>query len=152
MTSATAIVVFDGECGLCNGFVAWLIRHDHQERFLIAGSAGEPGRATLEAAGLPPSIAASSLVVWDGAHPHVRSAAVLRIVAGLGRPWSWLRWFRAVPLRWRDAAYDAVARRRPRASVDDPACGNPPPALVREWRRRLATPDDVARVTLAGQG
>lgn len=147
MTSATAIVVFDGECGLCNGFVAWLIRHDHQARFLIAGSAGEPGRDALEAAGLPPSIAASSLVVWDGARAHVRSAAVLCIVAGLGRPWRWLGWFTAVPPRWRDAAYDAVARRRPRTTAEDPACGNPPPALVRAWRERLASVDDVRRLS-----
>ena len=50
MTPARAIVVFDGDCGLCNGFVAWLVRHDRDRRLLIAGSAGEAGRATLSAA------------------------------------------------------------------------------------------------------
>ena len=36
------IVVFDGECALCNGFVAWLIRHDKRGEFLGCGDRRDP--------------------------------------------------------------------------------------------------------------
>ena len=142
------IVVFDGDCGLCNGFVAWLIRHDARERFLIAGSAGEVGEAALTAMGLPAAVAASTLVIATPAGPRIRTDAVAEVLDGL--PWPWragvaLRW---LPRALRDRAYDAVARRRPRRPAEDPSCGTPPPRLVTAWRARLATLEDVA--ALAG--
>ena len=51
MRMARAAVVFDGECALCNGFVAWLVVRDRAGTFLNAGSAGEAGGAALDAAG-----------------------------------------------------------------------------------------------------
>ncbi|MDN4478333.1 DCC1-like thiol-disulfide oxidoreductase family protein [Demequina sp. SYSU T00039] len=152
MTEAVAIVVFDGDCGLCNGFVAWLIRRDRRRRFLIAGSAGAPGRAVLEAGGLPASIAASSLVVWDGKAAALRSDAVARVTAGLPWPWRAGMVLRAVPRRMRDAVYDAVARRRPRRPAEDPACGTPPPGLAQEWRSRLASVEDARRLPQLSAG
>ncbi len=135
-------MVFDGECALCNGFVAWLVRHDRRAHFLIAGSAGDVGRAVVAAAGLDQSITASTLLVWDGT-AHLRSDAIVAVARGL--PWPWragvgLRW---VPRRFRDGAYRFVAARRPRMAAEDPSCGVPPPALVAQWRARLATLDDV---------
>lgn len=147
MAESRAIVVFDGDCGLCNGFVAWLIRRDRDRRFLIAGSAGDAGRAALAAAGLPAAIAASSLVVWDGRKAALRSDAVARIAAELPWPWRSATALRLVPRGLRDTAYDAVARRRPRRPALDPACGTPPPQLVREWRSRLASTEDARRLT-----
>lgn len=137
------LVIFDGECALCNGFVAWLIRHDARGAFLIAGSAGEVGRAAVLAAGLPDGITASTLVVWDG-RAYCRSDAVIRVARGLPWPWRAATALRAIPRPVRDAAYRAIAARRPRMTADDPACGVPPASLVTAWRSRLATLDDVA--------
>ncbi|WP_062288737.1 thiol-disulfide oxidoreductase DCC family protein [Demequina phytophila] len=139
-----ALVIFDGDCGLCNGFVAWLITHDPHRCFLIAGSAGEPGRAALEAAGLGPEIAASTIVVWDGREALVRTDALARIARGLPWPWRAAAAMRVVPHALRDAAYDQVARRRPRRPADDPACGMPPRDLLDLWRSRLATVEVIA--------
>lgn len=140
---AHPIVVFDGDCGLCNGFVAWLIRHDPNGVHLIAGSAGEVGQAALDAMGLDTAIAGSTLVVATPHGPAVRSDAVATVLAGLGWPWRAAVGMRAVPRAVRDRAYDAIARRRSRRAAQDPACGTPPPELVREWRARLATLADV---------
>lgn len=137
-----AIVVFDGDCALCNGFVAWLIRNDRRGAFLIAGSAGAVGKAAIAAAGLDESIAASTLVVWDG-RAFVRSRAVARVASGLAWPWRGAATLRAVPRPLADAVYRAVATRRPRVIADDPACGIPPADLVERWRERLATLADV---------
>lgn len=137
------IVVFDGECALCNGFVAWLVRHDRDAVFLIAGSAGDAGRAVISAAGLPRTIGASTIVVWDGEAARIKSDAVAHIAARLPWPWRAAGAMRWVPRRVRDGVYDQAAKRRPRMHADDPACGVPPPGLVREWKTRLATPKDV---------
>ncbi|WP_159449211.1 thiol-disulfide oxidoreductase DCC family protein [Demequina sp. NBRC 110055] len=138
------IVVFDGDCGLCNGFVAWLIRRDPDARFLIAGSAGEVGRAALTAMGLPHDVAQSTLVIALPEGPALKSDASLTVAAGLTRPWRALaRVGFAVPRGVRDRAYDAIAARRPRRPAEDAACGTPPASLVTTWRERLATVADV---------
>lgn len=139
-----AIVVFDGDCGLCNGFVAWLLRRDRDGRFLIAGSAGDAGRAVLESAGLGVHVAASTIVVWDGSEALTRTDALIRIAHGLPWPWRLAGTMRWAPRSLRDRVYDAVARRRPRRPAEDPACGTPPRDLVGLWRSRLASVDDVA--------
>ncbi|GMA34428.1 thiol-disulfide oxidoreductase DCC family protein [Demequina litorisediminis] len=142
------VVVFDGDCGLCNGFVAWLIRHDPEATFLIAGSAGEAGQAALAAMGLPAQVAESTLVVATANGPALRSDAVLTVLAGLGRPWrAAAATGRAVPRAWRDRLYRFVAARRPRSAAEDAACGTPPAALVTAWRARLASADDVAALS-----
>lgn len=138
------IVIFDGDCGLCNGFVAWLIRHDPQARFLIAGSAGEVGRAALQAMGLAPQVASSTLVVATADGPRLRTDAVAAVLGELGWPWRGGRVILAVPRALRDRVYDAIAKWRPRRPAEDPACGTPPRALVEAWRARLASLEDVA--------
>jgi len=146
------IVVFDGECGLCNGFVAWLIRRDRAGKYLLAGSAGDVGREVIRQAGLPADIGASTIVLWrgfdadaSGNKPPVlmRSDAVIEILTGLPLPWRLARAGRIVPRSWRDRVYAAIAARRPRIDAEDPACGVPPPALVTRWRQRLATVNDI---------
>jgi predicted DCC family thiol-disulfide oxidoreductase YuxK len=137
------IVVFDGECALCNGFVAWLLRHDKRGVFRIAGSAGEVGRAVVSSAGLEGEVVQSTIVVWEGTRGLVRSDAVIEIARQLGWPWRALRVGRALPRTWRDSMYGAIARRRSRLEAEDPSCGVPPSELVALWRSRLATMADV---------
>lgn len=142
MSTPRPIVVFDGECGLCNGFVAWLITHDRHARFLIAGSAGDVGKAVVARAGLPTETTRSTLLVWDGT-AHTQSAAVVAVARGLPWPWKAAATIWCVPAPWRDAAYRFIAARRPRVDADDPACGVPPPALATLWRSRLASLADI---------
>ncbi|WP_161794244.1 thiol-disulfide oxidoreductase DCC family protein [Demequina sediminicola] len=146
-TSPRPIVIFDGDCGLCNGFVAWLIRHDPHEQFTITGSAGDVGRAALAAMGLPQDIAASTLVIATAQGPLTQSDAVLGVARRLGWPWKVLGAGAIVPRTWRNGLYNSVAARRSRRPAEDSACGTPPPDLVRSWRRRLATFDNVKQLT-----
>lgn len=137
------VVVFDGDCGLCNGFVAWLIKRDFHGEFLIAGSDGEVGRAALDLMGLRHELAASTLVIATADGPYLRSDAVAAVAARLRMPWRAAAGIRIVPRALRDTVYAAIAARRPRRPSEDPACGTPPPELVQLWRARLATLDHV---------
>ena len=150
--SAKPIVVFDGECALCNGFVGWLIRRDTRAVFLIAGSSGDVGKAVVTAAGLEGALTASTIVVWNGSRGLIRSDAIVAIARELPWPWRVVSWGRVVPRAWRDRLYRYVAARRSRVDAEDAACGVPPADLVAAWRARLATINDVPRAVTQPKG
>jgi hypothetical protein len=112
--SPHAIVVFDGECALCNGWVDFLLRFDRRDVFRFTA--------------LQPGADASSILLIEGERVLRRSSAVLRILALLGFPFSLAGVFRAVPAAWRDALYDVVARNRIRWFGRRETCRVPSPA------------------------
>ncbi len=78
-----AIVVFDGVCALCNGWVDFLLARDRRGRYRFAAMQAPPGRALLVAHGLDPDDPASFLLL-DEAGAHTGSDAIVRVLAGLG--------------------------------------------------------------------
>ena len=50
---AGSLLLFDGECGLCNAVVRFLLRRDVAGRLRFARLQGEVGQATLRRLGLP---------------------------------------------------------------------------------------------------
>jgi predicted DCC family thiol-disulfide oxidoreductase YuxK len=110
MKGEPAVILFDGECSLCNRAVDFVLRHDRAGRFRFA-ALQSPAAARLCGGELP---AGDTLHLLDRDGRHERSTAVLRIAAGLGWPWSLLRVFRILPRGLRDRVYDSVARRRRR--------------------------------------
>ena len=108
MSDEVAIILFDGECNLCNGAVDFILRHDGGGRFRFAPLQSQEAVRACGGASPP----GDTLVLIDGAGRHERSTAVLRIAAGLDRPWSWLRFWGVVPRAVRDRLYDALAKRR----------------------------------------
>lgn len=105
------IVVFDGQCLLCNGWVRFLLRHDRRGVFRFASIQGEAGAALLARAGLRVDDLQTLLLV-DGHRTWQHTAAILRILHALGWPWraAWLAWLVPSPLR--DALYRWAARNR----------------------------------------
>lgn len=124
---AGAIVVFDGVCVLCNGWVDFLLRRDRRGRFRFAAMQSPAGRRLLAGHGLDPDDPASFLLL-DAQGAHTDSEAILRLLVRLGGPWKaaaagWL-----LPRTWRDALYRQVARNRYRWFGRRPACRLPDPA------------------------
>ena len=115
-TTGTSLVLFDGECHLCNGLVQFVITRDPGGRFRFAPLQAEAGRRACAAAGLdlPPGATPNTIVVIQGGRAYVRSDAVLRIAAGLPFPWRFLAVGRMLPRPVRDAVYRLVARNRHR--------------------------------------
>lgn len=105
------VIVFDGYCALCSGFVNALLRLDRRRRFYFAALQSPAGQELLHAAGLPPHHSEWIMLIQKG-RSYGRSAAVLRIARGLGLPWSLLYGFWLIPRPLRDAAYGVIARNR----------------------------------------
>lgn len=105
------IVVFDGQCLLCNGWVQFLLRHDRAQRIRFASIQSAAGQQLLARAGLQVE-GLQTLLVIDGERSWQQTAAILRVLHAVGWPWrlAWVGWLVPAPLR--DALYRWVARNR----------------------------------------
>jgi predicted DCC family thiol-disulfide oxidoreductase YuxK len=128
MTSAPAIVLFDGVCNLCNASVRFIAERDPHGRFRFAALQSDTGRRLLEEHGLDAGELSTVVVVADG-RAYTRSDAALRVARGLGRGWPALGALRIVPRLVRDAAYGVVARNRYRWFGRKDECMIPTPEM-----------------------
>ena len=132
-----AVIVFDGVCVLCNGWVGFLLRQDRAGRYRFAAMQSDTGRALLAAYGLDPDDPASFLLVEHdvGASPRISTdtAAIRRVLAGLGGAWRVAHVIALIPRPIRDAAYRWLARNRYRWFGRHDACALPAP----EHRQRF---------------
>lgn len=111
-TEPGGIIVFDGVCVLCNGWVAFLLEHDRERRYRFAAMQTPAGRKLLERHGLDPSDPMSFLLV-DSEGAWTDTDAIARVLVGLGGAWRPLsRALYAIPRALRDRAYRLIARNR----------------------------------------
>lgn len=122
------MILFDGVCNLCNGFVQFVIARDPHAYFSFASLQSESARRLLIEVHAD-SPAPDSLVFVQGGRAFTRSNAVLRIARRLGFPWSLAYPLAAVPRPVRDWAYDLVARHRYQWFGKRDACMIPTPDL-----------------------
>jgi predicted DCC family thiol-disulfide oxidoreductase YuxK len=128
-TGAGAVIVFDGVCVLCNGWVRFLLRHDRRRRYRFAAMQGEAGRALLARHGLDPDDPVSFLLLeYDqGPAPRVSTdtTAIRRVLAGLGGAWRVAHLAALLPAFVRDPFYRLIARNRYRLFGRHDACRVP---------------------------
>lgn len=119
---AGAVVLFDGACAYCNGWVNWIRRRDKRGHFRYAALDSAEGSALRNRYGIPAHVDSVVLVQDDRA--YVKSAAAWRILVVLPR-WTVAAWaLRLIPRPLRDLGYDVVARNRHRLGMKD-ACELP---------------------------
>lgn len=137
---ARHLVFYDGLCGFCDRWVQRLLRADRRGALAYAPLQGQTAAVVRARHALDPSLD-SVLLLENAGLPderlRVRSDAVLATVRAVGGPWAGglglLRGLRLVPRPWRDAAYDAFARRRTRWFARLPACRVPTAAERRRF-------------------
>ena len=118
------IIVFDGVCVLCSGWVRFLLARPGGGHIRFASMQGSTGSKLLADAGLDPDDL-QTLLVLDRGRSWRETAAILRVLDALGGPWklAWAGWIVPAPLR--DAAYRWVARRRYRLFGRSETCMMP---------------------------
>ena len=122
------MILFDGVCNLCNGFVQFVIARDPSAVFQLATLQSPAAARLLASTGAPPSVPDSVLLVEES-RVFTRSTAALRIARRLRFPWPAAYAFVIVPRPIRDAIYDVVARRRYRWFGRRDTCRVPTPEL-----------------------
>jgi predicted DCC family thiol-disulfide oxidoreductase YuxK len=121
----SSTVFFDGVCGLCNASVDFILRHDRRGAFQLS-----PLQGTTAQSLLPESLRErlDTLVLRTESGTFIRSAAVVRILWGLGGLWAvagWLLWLIPKPLR--DWGYRIVSANRIRWFGAKETCRIPTP-------------------------
>ena len=111
------VLLFDGECGLCNRVVRWLLRSDRAGRLRFAPLQGAPAQAYLRAQGLPTEDFDSLVFVTDWNNPApggyaLRTDGALAAAEVVGGGWRLVAWLRVLPAWLRDPFYKLVARSR----------------------------------------
>jgi predicted DCC family thiol-disulfide oxidoreductase YuxK len=130
-----AVVLYDGECGLCDRFVQFTLARDPAGRLRYAPLQSEFAAELLRSVGMPPPDL-GTMVVIEGGRAYTRSTAALRALARLRFPWPMVSAFRLVPRFLRDPIYRLVASNRYRWFGRADACR----LLTPELRQRfLAT-------------
>lgn len=121
-----AVIVFDGVCVLCNGWVRFLLRHDRRGRYRFAAMQGESGCALLVAHGLDADDPASFLLIEENA-AWTDTDAIVRVLSGLGGAWRLAALLRVLPRDVRDRLYRGIARNRYRMFGRHEHCMIPAP-------------------------
>ena len=81
------ILLFDGDCNLCDRVVNFVLRHDTSKAIKFSSLQSDTGRSLIELCGLSPGYHKSVVYIKENKY-FVRSAAVLNILRDLGGPWS----------------------------------------------------------------
>ena len=124
--SGNPIILFDGVCHLCSGFVQAIIKRDTSARFRFAALQSTSGRRLLAEHGLSPEHI-HTVVLIDGAEFWMKSGAALRIARRMDGLWPVFGLLLLVPRPLRDWGYDFIAARRYRWFGKRESCMVPSP-------------------------
>lgn len=105
------IIIFDGKCVLCSGFVQFVLRHDPGGRLRFIAAQSELGASLYRHYGLDPVDYETNILLEDG-RVWFKSSGSIRMLRLLGFPWSMVAVFGLLPTALRDWLYDGVARHR----------------------------------------
>ena len=108
-----SIIIFDGECNLCNGVVGWLMRAAHGDIFDFVPFQSNRGQQILNYNGLYLETL-ETVILFDKNGMHTLSDGFLRIIAKIPG-WQFAAWFLNLTPRFvRDGFYKIAAKNRVR--------------------------------------
>lgn len=130
--SGKSILLFDGVCNLCNGFVQFTLKRDRNGQIAFASLQSPIGSALVQKYRIPGDVLQSVVLIEAGRY-YLRSDAVFRLLRWLSQPWPLLYGFILIPRVIRDGVYRFVAHRRYRWFGRQDQCWLPRP----EWKSRF---------------
>ncbi|WP_244571298.1 thiol-disulfide oxidoreductase DCC family protein [Mesorhizobium carmichaelinearum] len=105
------LIVFDGVCVLCSGFVRMVVRLDRQNRFRFATAQSPFGEALFRKHGLRTDSYETNLVLVDGL-AFTKLDSFVAVMSELGWPWRAARALLLLPRPLRDWLYNRIAKNR----------------------------------------
>lgn len=136
MTSTTPhahpVILFDGVCNLCNGFVQFAIQHDPKARLRFAALQSEAGQRLLTDFGLAGQPLKTVFLI-EGKRIYRKSSAGLRALYHFGGAWRLLYVLMLIPSPIRNLVYDWIARNRYRWFGQRETCWMPTPDLQQRF-------------------
>ena len=128
------IILFDGDCSMCNGWVRWIIQKDSRGYFRFGSLQSEESKWLSRRFGVPFFEFDSVILIEQGRY-FTQSTAVLRILRRI-TPFSIFAFmFLLIPRFFRNWIYRFVAKNRHRWNKKEQACPVPTP----EQQKRFLT-------------
>ncbi|MCE2982403.1 MAG: DUF393 domain-containing protein [Parachlamydia sp.] len=113
----THLVFYDGECGICDQFVQFLLKHDRKKSFVFAPLQGLTAQVTLEALPAKYKNLDTLILIEDyktSPKMFIQAKAVFKIFWQLGHLWALLGLLSFLPSYFFDWGYRLFARNRHR--------------------------------------
>lgn len=106
------IVFFDGDCGVCNFWVQWILERDKKDKFMFASLQSDFGQQFLRDRGLETKVF-NTLYLWKPKQYYqIKSRAVFEIANLLGGIYKLSVIGKILPKSLSDKMYDIVSRNR----------------------------------------
>ncbi|KFF10119.1 thiol-disulfide oxidoreductase [Chryseobacterium soli] len=106
------IVFFDGDCGVCNFWVQWILERDKKDYFMFASLQSDFGQKFLSERGLETK-EFNTMYLWKPKEYYlIKSRAILQIASLLGGIYKLSGIGKLLPVFLSDKAYDVVSRNR----------------------------------------
>lgn len=109
------IVFYDGDCGLCNRVVQFVLKHEKQELLQFAALQSDYAKSFFAMYNEDPSDL-STFYYFENGKFTKKSTAALHLSKHLKLPWNLGRMFLIIPRFIRDGVYDFIAKRRHKVS------------------------------------
>jgi len=107
------IIIFDGECNLCNGVVGWLLKFAPADSFSFVAFQSTYGQQLLHTFGFPKK-ELTTVILIDESGAHTHSDGFLKIVSQIPK-WKLVAALLAfIPRIIRDTIYNLASKNRVR--------------------------------------
>jgi predicted DCC family thiol-disulfide oxidoreductase YuxK len=126
LTNQHPVILFDGFCNLCSGWVRFLIRKDRKMKFRFAASQSTIGQKLLHEVGMD-NIQLETVLYLKGDTCFRESSAILEILKDLGGVWALAVVFKIIPSTLRNATYQYLAKKRYHIFGKRSSCYSPTP-------------------------
>ncbi len=129
MALGKKIILFDGVCNLCNGFVQFVIKRDTNDCFRYASLQSDIGKQLISERNIDTKKIDSVLVIEPGVAYYIKSDAALQVGRHLKGYRTISKVLNLIPRGLRNIIYDFIARYRYAWFGKKDACMIPTPEL-----------------------
>lgn len=112
MGAIKKIILFDGVCNVCNGFVQFVIKRDRKNIFQFASLQSDIGKKLLQERNIDFKSIDSVILIDPGVAYYIKSDAALEIGQQLKGYRTLSKIFYLIPSSLRNIVYDFIARNR----------------------------------------
>lgn len=131
MDQGKNILFYDGDCGLCQGSVKWLLKWE-DAAFQVSDPLYFAALQSDHARVLPANLPDSIVLILNG-KMYTKSEAVCMLCRRCKPPMRWVSGAVILPSFLRNGVYDAIARIRKWTKTNDLLCDTIEPG----WRNRI---------------
>ena len=106
------IILFDGDCNLCNKSIQMVIKYDKKDIFRFVSQQSIFGQKIMNYIGLS-NLSLRTIVLYETSNSYfIKSSAFFKVINYFPWYWKWLKIFNILPSKLTDSIYDFISNNR----------------------------------------